>query len=97
MPIKIRESFVNATKGYRYGDDGWYKPFTDNLGELYRSLQREYGRCIGRVYIDMRADGKAGPVPVGWVFVQRRSYDDSPETYLRETWVEYRFLEGGAA
>lgn len=52
-------------------------------GELYRFSVREFGRCISKVYVD--TDGNA--VPVGYVFQKRREYDDSPDTYLQETWV----------
>jgi hypothetical protein len=47
-------------------------------------MVREYGRCTGRVYID-GADGKG--LPIGWVFIKRKEYDDCKETFLQETWV----------
>ena len=89
--MKIRETFVDLTQGSWY-ESGWYIPFTDDRGQLYKSLAKEYGRCVSRVYVDMRGDGKVGPVPIGWVFLKRVPYDTSPkETYLQETWVEYRY------
>lgn len=52
-------------------------------GALYRDLQREYGRCVGKMYVD--TDGRT--LAVGWIFQKRRTYDDSPgETFLAETW-----------
>ena len=87
----ISESFINATTETRYGDSGWYRPFTDDVGRLYRSLQSEYGRCTGHGYIDTTS---GETVPVGWVFVKRVEYDDAgrygfrgERTYLREVWV----------
>lgn len=92
--LKIQEIFVNLDKGYRFGESDWYEPYTDDLGQLYRSLRCEYGRCIGKVYVDLR---EGGAQPVGWVFRKRMEYEDAhrisdPEkrTYLRETWVSYR-------
>lgn len=81
----IEEIAINRTENYRCGESGKYEPFTDDLGALFRSLQREHGRCVSRIYID---GGKAEDVKaVGWVFVRRRQYEDSAETYLAETWV----------
>jgi len=77
----IQEQWVNKTEGYRCGDSGLYEPFTDDIRRLFRSLQREYGRCIGKVRID--PDGKV----IGWVFEKRVKYEDVNETYLLETWV----------
>lgn len=89
--LVINESFIDVTTETRLGDSGWYEPFTDDVGRLYRSLQSEYGRCTGHVYIDT-GDGET--VPVGWVFVGRVEYDGAGDcgflcdrTYLREVWV----------
>jgi hypothetical protein len=73
------------------GESGVYETAYDTPGELYRALQgrsrrsweESMGRCTGKVYVDM--DGKARHV--GWVFLRRRTYEDSPKTYLQETWV----------
>ena len=81
--LYVQKSFVNRTEGYRFGDSDVYESFTDDAGELYRSLQREYGRCEGRVYVDR--DGKT--TPVGWIFVKLDEYEDTRERYLREVWV----------
>ncbi len=82
--MKIDEKYVNATKGHHIGESGLYEPFTDDIGDLFKALVREHGRCVSKVYVDR--DGKA--IPVGWVFHKRRAYDDSPrETFLCETWV----------
>ncbi len=85
----IQESFVNRTRGGRIGDSEPYKPFTDNLGELYKSLTKEYGRCTGKVRIDIPGDGSPA---IGWMFEKRMRYEDArtnkPEDYyLREVWV----------
>jgi hypothetical protein len=79
----VSETYINADKGYRYGEAEPYETFTDNPGELYRSLRKEYGRCTGNIFVDK----EAGPQKVGWVFVKRVCYDDCKDTYLREVWV----------
>ncbi len=79
----VNETWVNATKGYQIGDSDVYESFTDNPGELFRSLQSEYGRCVSKMY----SDSKEGTKCIGWVFEKRQKYDDCNETYLAETWV----------
>lgn len=81
----INETYVNVTDGWKYGESGLYEPFTDKPGQLYKALQREYGRCISKVYIDL-PDNKVQAI--GWVFVKHVKYDDCNKTYLQETWVE---------
>lgn len=101
--LYVQESWVNLTEGHRTGDSDVYETFTDDRGELYRAMQNEYGRCTGRVYVDQK---DAPPKNVGWVFLKRARYDDSPkETFLLETRVtihnapptrsvEYHYTEG---
>jgi hypothetical protein len=96
MVLEIRETFVNETKGYQFGNSAWYEPYTDNRGRLFRSLQREYGRCVSKVRNEAQGD-KA----VGWVFQKRMEYEDARQswrkedrTYVREVWVEVREVAG---
>lgn len=92
MALYVSESYVNATKGYEFGESGPQEAYTDDPGELFRALRREYGRCIGKVYVDDRSGDPALVRAVGWVFVKRMRYEDArpgdPDpTYLREVWV----------
>jgi hypothetical protein len=80
----ISETFVNVTEGYRFSEGEQYEPFTDDVGELFRNLRSEYGRCVSSIYVDV--DG-GPPKRVGWVFQKRDRYEDTRETYLREVWV----------
>jgi len=95
--LQIQETYINQTRGHRFGESGWYKPFTDDKGKLFRSLQREYGKCTSRVYQDT-PDGK--PDAIGWVFEKRMRYEDArgkhPERdfYTREVWVTIRQVKG---
>ena len=83
----VQESYVQRREDgttWDSGDSGEYEPFTDDLGRLFRSCQREYGRCVGKVY----AEQEDGPgIPIGWVFEKRRQFTDCAETYMAETWV----------
>jgi len=62
------------------------------IGEIYRAMQKEYGRCTGKVYIDRREDSDPeGTYPrtiaIGWVFEKREKYEDCNKTFIHETWV----------
>ena len=80
--LKEVENELGEIDFHRYviGDSDLYEPYTDNIGDLFLSLQREYGRCVSKVYI---GDGD----PIGWVFQKRTKYTDCDKTYLAETWV----------
>ena len=89
--LKIRETWVNASEGYNCGDSDWYEPFTEDRGELFRACQREHGRCISNVYVDVPvAFYPPKTKKVGWVFQKRAKYTDCENTYLQETWIELR-------
>jgi hypothetical protein len=79
----IQETWIDRTDNVCTGESGLYEPFTDEPGKLYRHCMKEYGRCIGRMYIDTEAGTKA----IGWVFQKRQKYDDCKKTFLLETWV----------
>ena len=68
---------------YMLGDSGFYEPYTDNIGDLFLSMQREYGRCTSKVYIDTDDGVKA----IGWTFQKKQKYTDCNKYYLQETWV----------
>ena len=88
--IYVREVFTNETAGYRCGDSGVYEAFTDDIGRLFRAMQKEHGRCTSKVYIDR--DG--GAVHIGWHFEKRQQYEDTgrhgrpPKFYVAGCWVE---------
>jgi hypothetical protein len=90
--LLIRESFLNQTKGYHFGESEWYEPYNDTRGSLYRTLQKEYGRCESKMY----TDSPSGTKEIGWVFSKRMLYEDArrpyndSDYYIREVWVEVR-------
>ncbi len=92
MATLIKEDFVNSTKGYSFGSSGWYIAFTDDTKKLFKRLQREYGKCTGKMYIDTK---EGATKAVGYVFQKREAYTDCNETYLKETWVELDTLNEG--
>lgn len=90
--LEIHETYVNETKGYRFGESDWYEPFTDNRVRLFRDMQREYGGCIGKVYRDVATHVAQVPncpmvarpdrvtwevIACGWVFAKRMAYEDA--------------------
>ena len=90
---------MNATNGYRITDPEFVETRFDDKGELYRSLVKEYGKCVSKQYID-GSDGK--PVQIGWVFAKREWYSDVRQgcsmkgfdkavrdkyTFIMETWI----------
>lgn len=79
----VQEQYVNRTENFSGGDSGLYEPFTDNVGELFLAMQREHGRCTGKVYIDTPEGSKQ----IGWVFEKLRPYSDADENFLAETWI----------
>ena len=81
--IFVQEDYVNATEGYRMGDSDPQESRFDNPGDLFHFCQKEYGRCIGRVYIDT----PSGVKTIGWVFQKREKYTDCNEHYLQEAWI----------
>lgn len=84
--MKVSEVYINATRGYRFGESEPYEPYTDNIGKLFLSYQREFGRCTSKVYVDT----DHGPKAIGWVFVKKMRYEDARsknDTYVREVWV----------
>lgn len=83
MGLNITVDYVNATKGWRIGEEPMHDTGCDTLGELFRTLQRCYGRCVSRSYVTV--GGAAHPV--GWTFQKRQRYDDCRDTFLLETWV----------
>jgi hypothetical protein len=81
--LYAQETWIDRTRNCGLGESDVYETFSNEAGDLYRAFQREYGRCMSRVYVDTPDGAKA----IGWVFIQRTKYSDSPKTFLRETWI----------
>jgi len=81
--ILISETWVNKTENYIVGESEVYETFTDDKGKLFKNLQREYGRCISKVYVDEGGETKT----IGWIFEKTAYYTDTKEKYIQETWI----------
>lgn len=101
--LEMRESYINQDEHCRFGESDWYEPWTDDRGEIFRDAQKEYGRCVSKVYRDL----PGGEVrAVGWVFEKKMRYEDArpifqstitrsaiydaKSYYVREIWVELK-------
>jgi hypothetical protein len=83
-PICIKEAFVNESQNILIHETDIYETFTDSKKELFLSLQKEYGRCLGFVYCDIQG---SPPKKVGWIFEKKMKYTDCDETYIQNVWV----------
>jgi len=86
MDIWIGITSINESEGYTIYKEG-PKPYegkATSLGELFRDLQEEHGRCVGKVYVDTK---NVEAIPVGWVFEKKELYRDIDEHYTKATWV----------
>lgn len=91
--MKIQETYENATEERIFGESPWYEPYTNNLGRLFRSMQQEYGRCVGPVYTEW---ARGGPdTRSGWIFEKKMEYEGyrgrGDRYYIRQVWVSIRF------
>jgi hypothetical protein len=84
----IQESMTNEDEGYRIHDTDVYETHHNNIKDLFKSLQKEYGRCMGKIFVD-RYDGLLGDtaVQVGWIFEKKVKYDDTDAYFTQATWV----------
>ena len=80
----IKETHVNRSKNYWVDEPSFTEVSEETIGGIFRSCQKYFGRCIGKIYIDT----KTGTKSLGWVFLRKEKYDDCKERYLHETWVE---------
>ena len=100
VDVLIQETIINRTKGWRVYDGEPYEPHTDNIGCLFLNYQREYGRCISKMYVDVSELAPDGAYRflgktkhIGWVFEKLVKYTDCDEKYLQETWVSFVELQ----
>ena len=97
--MRIKETYINDDESHQIGNSGWFEPWTDDRGKLFRSLQQEYGGCTGHMYRDVRLSREATLVAfgvtvviparwridtVGWVFSRRERYEDARPYWTQE-------------
>ncbi len=85
----IKCSFVNKTKGYIFSQEPFEQTAATSRGKLFRQLQKEFGRCVSKIYVD-QTDGTIKQI--GWTFERMEEYSDNRgsrrDKYVREVWVE---------
>ncbi len=81
--LYCEEDYINVTENCSYGSSGIYETYTDNPGELFRGMQKEYGRCISKIYIDIENISQH----IGWVFEKISYYEDTKEPYKQQVWI----------
>jgi len=84
MGLFIQETFINATEESALGESEVYETDFETKGELFKFLQKEYGGCVSKVYIN-RLDGKSKEI--GWVFQKNSKYEDTKQIFKREVWI----------
>jgi len=88
--LHVKEDYVNSTEGYSFGGSEMHETYfeDDESGKLFRECQKEYGRCVSKVYVSDTSELLDGePKQIGWVFQKRVKYEDCDKTYLQEVWV----------
>lgn len=81
----IQETFVNDDTNTRFSEGPLIETQFADAGALFRDLRKEYGRCMGHVYIDTES---RGVLAIGWIFRSRQKYEGGEETYIRSVWVK---------
>lgn len=81
---RVHVTLTNETKGYQFSE--YIEDVEDDCtdGQLFRMMQREYGRCTSKIYVDPDARS------VGWYFEKLQRYEDTNEPYMQGAWC---FLE----
>jgi hypothetical protein len=60
------------------GDDPYLTRYT-TTGDLYRACVKQYGKCLGKMYV-----GEDKPQQVGWIFFRKATNKDE---YDQEVWI----------
>jgi len=81
--LVFQETLVNETEGYIMFESDEQEAWTGNLGKLFKTLQKEFGKCTSKMYVDK--NGTA--IQSGWVFQKKCKYTDCSEHYLQTAWI----------
>lgn len=80
----LQETTIHVGENYIINETPVYEAFTDDIGALFKSCQKDFGRCTGKVYVET-GGGKGHAV--GWIFMKREQYTDCKDTFLMETHI----------
>lgn len=82
---QVKTTYVNRSDNHINGEDviNIGDSIIDDVKSLYKYGLSDFGRCIGKIYID---DDDNSAKHVGYIFVKRVKYTDCDETFLQEVW-----------
>ena len=83
--MKVEIAMCNHTENYIIFEDVQEWDTCETIAEVYKAAQKEFGRCVSKMYID--TDDPNKPKHVGWVFEKKQKYEDTKEFYIQETWI----------
>jgi hypothetical protein len=86
----IQEIITNETKNCCVYESDVYETDFETKKDLFFSLQKENGKCLGFVYQDLK-NGETKKT--GWIFQKKAMYTDCNETYIRNTWISLHAKE----
>ena len=78
-------SKYNVTENYMIGEYIESITCENSKKAIFLWLNCNYGKCTGKMYREVK-NGK--DIHIGYVFQKRELYDDTPEIYLAEYWIE---------
>jgi len=85
IPVEGRKRKEDAS--YRYDFQKFTSSEYESMKDFFESLQVEYGRCAGKVYVDTDAEDA---IHVGWIF-ERKVIEDTRapkwDFYIQQTWI----------
>ena len=83
----IKEEWIDRTRRAYSGSTEPYETSTGDIGTLFKSLQKRYGRCVSKMYFSKTIDGQLKTIQSGWVFQRKQKYQDCDKYYISETWI----------
>jgi hypothetical protein len=84
--IAIENKDKENERRFRVLEGEPYESSCDDPGRLFKLMQREYGGCVSKCYLDNVVNPDK-PQHIGWVFQKRVKFEDSSDTYIQEVWV----------
>lgn len=82
--IIISETHFDRTQRVCCGEIEAYETSYSKCGELFASLQKEYGKCISIIY---RYTKSGNARKIGWVFEKKVKYSDCDDYFVQEVWI----------
>ena len=87
--IEVKDRGEETEKRIGFGDTELYETKHKKAGELFKELQKEWGKASKMFVEDKDGNSKQ----IGWVFTKTDYYKDTKEKYIHETWIEVHSKE----